>query len=179
MQKHYWFWQKKEKIHGGHIWPLGHWRLLRVASAQAVTTAVIAFGANYNKFDVRQAAVVNLYHLRVHTFLRKDGPVVKTRKYCKGCYLKMTKEKTVKNLAKKVTTFCADCKGMPLYCFDCFNSFHKIKNHKTMLQTTATYTLAVIFRRKFLIPAATTRYRSIYRWPCLSGHMWPPWHSIL
>jgi hypothetical protein len=59
-----------------------------------------------------------------HKFLKRDGLAVKTRKYCKGCYNKKIKNKSSKNLVKKVNTYCSDCDDEPHFCLPCFNAFH-------------------------------------------------------
>lgn len=60
---------------------------------------------------------------QTHTFAKRDGSAVKTRKYCRGCYTKKQQPDSSKTSVRKVTTYCADCKGEPHFCLACFTFF--------------------------------------------------------
>ena len=52
----------------------------------------------------------------------------KTRKRCRGCYEKLSLNencKIARNKARRVTTFCDQCKGKPHLCRACFAEKHE------------------------------------------------------
>lgn len=64
---------------------------------------------------------------RTHTFIKPEGPGVKKRKPCKGCYKKLRETLSSREADKKVRriiSFCEDCPNKPAYCLPCFNAYH-------------------------------------------------------
>lgn len=58
--------------------------------------------------------------------LEYEGTTRQSRKRCGSCYKKMYAEvKEARSKAKRVITFCDDCRGKPKLCLPCFNEIHK------------------------------------------------------
>lgn len=58
----------------------------------------------------------------------KEVKVRDTRRFCVQCYKDSVQEfgrKVAKNKAKKVSTYCVQCKGEPHFCLKCFNYVHR------------------------------------------------------
>lgn len=63
-----------------------------------------------------------------HVLKLKEGKVRDTRRFCVQCYKDSVQEfgrKVAKNKAKKVSTYCVQCKGEPHFCLKCFNYVHR------------------------------------------------------
>lgn len=63
-----------------------------------------------------------------HVLKLKEGKVRDTRRFCVQCYKDSVQEfgrKVAKNKAKKVSTYCVQCKGEPHFCLKCFNCVHR------------------------------------------------------
>lgn len=63
-----------------------------------------------------------------HVLKLKEGKVRDTRRFCVQCYKDSAQEfgrKVAKNKAKKVSTYCVQCKGEPHFCLKCFDYVHR------------------------------------------------------
>ncbi|KAI4501629.1 hypothetical protein M0802_003506 [Mischocyttarus mexicanus] len=75
----------------------------------------------------KEMANENQTPLYKHILQSYEGSARESRKRCKECYKKISKEKGRDYATKKTTrvrTFCRQCKGQPALCLKCFNKLH-------------------------------------------------------
>ena len=64
---------------------------------------------------------------RLHSLTEVIGPKRTSRKRCRGCYEKLSQKEGSKFAslrARRISTYCKDCKGQPFLCIACFSEKH-------------------------------------------------------